>query len=136
MRRAPQPEFRQHRTIVGDGEFIPGATIAQDSTIREAIAFTSAQNGRIRFKSSVAGTLSGKWLRPGLMQRNAASFDDDDDLSTAAVATTGNPTDVAVAADTEALMDVSCAGEAWLLLEFVEPDVGAGTVTYCNVAQL
>ena len=135
MRRAPAPEFRQHRTLIG-GEMEPGATIAQDSVVREAIPFTSAQNGRIRFKSSVAGTLSAAWMRPGLQQRNAASFDDDDDLSTAAVGITGNPTDVAIAADTEGMMDVSCAGEAWLLLSFTEPDVGAGTVTYCNVAQL
>ena len=134
MRRPPQPEFRQHRTLNG-GAFAPGATIAQDSTIREAIAFASAQNGRIRFKSSVAGVLSAKWLRPSLDPAFSAQFDEDVD-GTAGVCVTGNPIDVAVSADTEALMVVDCAGEGWLLLEFTEPDVGAGTVTYCNVAQL
>lgn len=134
MRRPPQPEFRQHRTLTG-GAFAPGATITQDSTIREAIAFASAQNGRIRFKSSVAGTLSAKWLRPSLNPAFAAQFDEGVDGS-AGVCATGNPLDVGVSANTEVVMEVSCAGEAWLLLEFTEPDSGAGTVTYCNVAQL
>ena len=140
--RHPAPEFRMHKTI-SEGDFAPGAAFLQAATIRALVPLTSASKARIRFKASRAGTLAGKFLRPGIRGGEYASFWPADDLENAEVCTTGNPSDVSVTANTEAMMEfgtmaatTDLAGEAWLLLEFTEGNVGAGTVTYCNVSQL
>jgi len=133
-RRHPQAEFRQHKTLT-QGQFAPGATIAQGATIREAVPCASSQTVRLRFLTDVNGTLSASFLRPGLTLEEASTFDEELD-GTAEVTEAGNPDDVAVTGGTEALMEVTCAGEAWILLEFTEENVAAGTVTHLHVSQL
>lgn len=131
----PQPEYRMHKTVP-TGQFAPGATIAQDGTIRVAIPINSAGKVRFRFKCDVGGTLVGKFLSPGIIPGDYASFDNELD-GTDAVATTGLPADVTVTADTEALLEVNdLGGEAYLLVEFTEEDAAAGNVTYANYCQL
>jgi len=49
--------------------------------------------------------------------------------------TTGNPTQVAVTAGTEAVITYVGKGEGWLLIKFTGT-VGAGTITYCDVSFL
>lgn len=131
----PQPEFRPHKTI-STGEFAPGATITRAGTIRVAMAIVSAGKFRFRFKCDVAGTLTGKILSPGIDGGAFANFGNALDGNDA-VATTGNPADVNVTANTEALLEVSdLAGEAYILVEFTEDNSAAGVVTYANSCQL
>jgi hypothetical protein len=131
------PEFRQHQTI-SEGAFAPGAAFDLSATIREIIAVHSAAGFRFRLKASRAGTLSAAFLRPGIAEGQFNSFrgelDGSDD-----VCATGNPSNVAVTADVEALLEIGAGGiigEAYLLVEFTEGGVGAGTVTYANHCQL
>lgn len=131
----PQPEYRMHKTI-SSGEFAPGATIAQDGTIRAVIPIASAAKVRVRFQCDVGGSLVGKFLSPGLVPGDYTKFGEELD-GTDAVATTGLPAAVTVTADTEALLEVNdLSGEAYLLIEFTEADVAAGTVTHANYCQL
>lgn len=134
-RRHPQPEFRQHRTVL-EGDFAPGATILQGATARIAIPCASAQTLRIRLKLDRAGTMAGSFLLPGTKAGEEAKFDVGDDLSTAAKTTSGNPSNVAVTANVEALMEVDVAGEAWFLLEYTEGGAGDATVDQLSYSQL
>lgn len=49
--------------------------------------------------------------------------------------TTGNPTQVAVTAGTEAIITYTGKGEGWLLIKYTGA-TGAGAVTYCDVSTL
>lgn len=134
MRTTPQPEFRQHKTV-SQGDFAPGTAIAQGETARVAIPVASATKLRFRMKASRAGDLDASFLRPGIQAGEYSRFDEELD-GTAEVLTTGAPTTVAVSADTEALIEVDCAGESWVLVEFTEGGVGAGVITWANYCQL
>lgn len=135
MLKHPQPEYRQNRSVAA-GQFAPGAAIAQAATIRVAIPVASAGRFRFRFKTDVAGVLTAAFLRPGATAATWVQFENDLD-GTDPVSTSGNPLDVAVAADTEALMEIlDLAGEAYVLLSFTEENSGAGTVTYANYCQI
>lgn len=135
MIQHPQAEYRSHKTL-SDGQFAPGAAIAQAAVIREIIPVSSAGRFRFRFKCSVAGTLNARFLSPGIEDGTFVKFDDDVD-GTAAVSTTGAPAEVAVIADTEAVLAMTdLCGEAYVLVYFTEENVGAGTVTYANHCQL
>jgi hypothetical protein len=48
--------------------------------------------------------------------------------------TTGNPSQVAVTAGTEAIITWTGKGEGYLIIKYTGA-VGAGTITYCDVAQ-
>lgn len=131
----PQPEFRQFRTV-NAGAMMPGAAIAQNATVRCIIPVASAQKVRLRFIASIAGSLQVAFLMPGVLAGEYSTFDDALD-GTAPTSVAGiETTSVAVSADTEAYIEVECAGEAYLLVEFVEPNTAAGTVTQLAVSQL
>lgn len=130
-----QPEYRQHKTV-SQGQFAPGATIAQAGVIRMAIPINTAGRFRFRFECDVAGALTGKFLTPGLSAGAWDKFDNELD-GTDRVATTGNPDPVVVTANTEAVLEITdLCGEAYLLVEFTEENVAAGTVTFANFCQL
>ncbi len=131
----PQAEYRQHRTVF-QGQFAPGATIAQAGTIRTIIPISSAGRFRFRFKCDVTGTLSAAFLRPGIEAGKLVQFENELD-GTDPVSTSGNPDDVTIAANVENVMEIlDLCGEAYVLLSFVEDDVAAGVVTYANYSQI
>lgn len=134
MRRHPQPEFRQHRTV-SEGDFAPGTAIAQADTARAVIPCASAQKVRVRLKTDVGGELTGAFLLPGLIPGDYAKFDEELD-GTARVTTSGNPAAVTVVGGTEAVLEVDCVGEAYLLVEFTEENVAAGTIEQLSHSQL
>lgn len=133
--RHPQAEYRQHRTVF-EGQFAPGATIAQDGTIRTIIPVASAGRFRFRFKCTVTGILSAAFLSPGIAEGTLVKFENELD-GTDPVSTSGNQADVEIAANTESVMEIlDLCGEAYVLISFVEGDVAAGVVTYANYCQL
>lgn len=135
MLPAPQPGYLAHKTIPKD-QFAPGAAIAKNAAIRVAIPITSAGKFRFRFKCTVTGTLKAEFLSPGVLAGTYNSFQNELD-GTDPVATTGNPADVTVSANTEALMEINdLAGEGYVLITFTEANVAAGVVTYANYCQL
>ena len=140
MLPTPQPEYRRHQSV-DRGEFAPGAAIVQASTIRTIVPIASAGRFRFRFKCDVNGTLSADFLRPSIQAGKYASFDEDPNedgsYADAEVCSTGAPDDVAVTADTEAVLEVTdLCGESYILVSFTEADEGAGNVTYANHCQL
>lgn len=135
MLQHPQAEYRSHKTI-SSGQFAPGAAIAQSGVIREIVPINSAGRFRFRMKATVGGTLNARFLRPGIQDGTFVKFDDDLD-GTAAVLTTGAPTEVTVTPNTEAVMEITdLCGEAYVLVYFTEAGSAAGTVTYANTCQL
>ena len=138
MLPTPQPEYRRHQTVA-TGQFAPGATITLGGSIRTIIPIASAGRFRFRFKCSVAGSLTGKFLRPSIEDGKTASFEEDEagDYASAEVGATGHPDAVVVVADTEALLEVTdLCGESYILVTFTEEGSAAGTVTYANSCQL
>lgn len=131
-RSIPASRFRTHAAFPGTA-FAEGAAIAQAGTIAVAVAVGSSSRCRFRFKASVAGTLSATFLRPS----EGNKFEDGLFGGDAArLCESGNPDDVAVVADTEAVMEFDVYGESWVLFQFTEENVAAGTVTHANVAQV
>ena len=131
----PQAEFRQHRTVF-QGQFAPGAAIGNAAVIRVAIPTASAGRFRFRFKCSVNGALNAAPLSPGILSGKLVEFENELD-GTDPVATTGVPTQVAVTANVEAMIEMpDLSGEAYVLVWFTEEGVTTGTVTYANYCQL
>lgn len=113
---------RPHRELKSPaaGVLGTGAALANGTAISVVIPIAGAAVFFARFKASVAGTLSCAFLRP--------------DGTTAY--TTGNPTDVAVLANTEARLTIDTLyGESQLKITFT-PSAGPGTVTFLDVGQL
>ena len=146
MQQHPQTEYRMHKTVHGNAaagaeagaveQFRVGGAITKAGTIYTFVPVASASKMRFRFKSDVGGTLSAAYLSPGIIPGQFTRFGDlkdGNDLVTA----TGNPADVTVTGNVEAMMEINdMAGEAWVLISFTEADVAAGTVTYANHCQL
>lgn len=94
------------------GSLYAGATVANGVTYQRRINIGGASSARVRFKCSAGGTLKCSFMDP---------------LGQSAY-TTGNPSNVTVTANVEAMIDTnSIYGEGWALIEFVSG--GAGTVS-------
>lgn len=135
----PQAEFRRHHTV-STGEFAPGAPIAQAGVIRTLVPIWSSSRVRIRFEADVSGNLRALIPPPGLVPGRYVHWDDD--LEALAAISAEGPSDKGVAINAEVIMELGTvdsgyelAGEAYVLLEFTENDLGAGTVTHCIVSQ-
>lgn len=133
----PKAEFRRHRTLTG--EFAPGAAIAQAGFIRQLIPVWNASRVRIRFEASVSGNLRASIPLPGIVAGELVDWPDDVD---AQVLSADSPVEtVVVAANTEVVLELGTAGnyelcgEAYILLEFQEDNLAAGTVTKASCSQ-
>lgn len=120
--RHPSFGARDHRTV--GGTLADGVALATGVAVSALIPLAGSSRFRIRIKASAAGTLSSAFVRPGTTGFDAASL-----------YTTGNPTDVAVVANTETKLEISeHYGEALLLLTYTPS--GNGTLTFCDVCEL
>jgi hypothetical protein len=142
MLKHPQSEYRPNQIIWGDAsgddeeQFRPGGAITKNGSIYTIIPVASGGKFRMRFEASVGGTMVSAYLKPGITPGLYKSFYHAKDGSDP-VTTTGNPADVTVTADTEALLEINdLSGEAYLLVKFTEANVAAGTVTSANICQL
>lgn len=96
-----------------------GATVANATTYQCPINCGGASSVRARFKSDIGGTLALSFVRPDGKTKYTA----------------GNPTNVAVTANTETLIDSNTVyGEGWALLEFTAS--GSGSITMLDVMAL
>lgn len=137
----PPAQFHRHHTI-GSGDFAPGAVIAIGATLRALIPVWSSTKVRIRFLATVAGELRALIPLPGVEAGKLADWADEDLDALAAEASPG-PTQVVTVADTEAIIelgtatsDFELAGEAYVLLEFENTAVGAGSIIQVTVSQV
>ena len=101
------------------GTLYAGATVANGVTYQRRINIGGASSARVRLTVSANGTLKFSFMDP---------------LGVTAY-TTGNPSNVAVTAGTQAVIDTnSIYGEGWALVEFVSS--GSGTVSLFDVFAL
>jgi hypothetical protein len=98
------------------GTLYEGATVVSGTPVEAVVVCAGASRGRVRFKSSAAGTLALLFLRPnaGVVPYEA-----------------GQPSTVSVTANTETLLTTDAiAGEARALIRFTPS--GNGTVSTCD----
>lgn len=108
----PNPAQRRAAHVLWEGN-----ALANGVPITAYIPLSGAQNARVRFKASCAGTLKAEYVRP---------------TAARAVYAAGQPATVAVLAATETGIDVDASfGDAEALITFTPGD--DGTVTYCDV---
>lgn len=114
---APNPlDGRPYGSVAG--ALADGAAVASGIAVSVLVATAGLARFRIRFQASVAGTLAFTFCRA-------------DTANTAY--STGNPDDVDVTADTEAVLEVETHyGEGIGRVTFTPDD--DGTVTYCDFA--
>jgi len=86
------------------------------ASAKEVLPVLGIRKVRVRAKTSAAATLKVRAVRP--------------DSATATVS--GNPVDVALAANTENVIEMTLCGEAFIEVEILM-GVGNGTVTYVDV---
>lgn len=102
-----------------------GAACTNGTRIVEIVALGSSAFAAVRMKATCAGTLSFHFLGP------------DTNAETGAFPTecaTGNPTDVAVGANTEAIIQPAPNGEEYGLVIFTPS--GSGVITYVDYASI
>lgn len=129
--RAPDDIARPSRRLTG--QLAAGAATSNGGVLWEAIAVRGSARVRARILTATnGGTIDLVFVGPNF----------DPGTPTAAYAsivgtkyTTGNPTQVAVTAGTEATIVADCYGEGYLLVVFTG-SVGAGVITFCDVSQL
>lgn len=137
MARTPGHGPHAHVTLRADAlhtasssQLAAGAALANATAVYHVVQIHGSAKVAVRLKASVAGALDLEPIRH--WEWNAES---DPDGSTASAYTTGLPTQVAVSANTEALIEYTCKGEAMVRIKFV-PSAGPGTVTYCDISQV
>jgi len=108
----PNPAQRRAAHVLWEGD-----ALASGVPITAYLPLSGAQNVRVRFKASVAGTLKAEYVRP---------------LGARTVYAVSQPDAATIVAATEAVLDIDASlGEAEALLTFTPSDTG--TVTFCDV---
>lgn len=98
----------------------------------EVIPIRGAARVKVRFKATNTGTLDLFFLGPGFDQDQASATAYASLLGT--IYTTGNPTQVAIVANTEAQIFSDCYGEGFAIVKFTGTATGA--ITYADVSQV
>jgi hypothetical protein len=110
------------------GALKAGATCANATAIAEYVAIPNKGDVRARIKATVGGTLSMHYMGP----------DVDVAAGTGTEYTTGNPTDVTVTANTEAMIDTGKDTDAHPIgegyVKVIYTPSGSGTITFCDVS--
>lgn len=93
--------------------------------MHEIVALGSSAFAAVRLKATCAGTLSFHFLGPDCNPETK---------SLGTECTSGNPTDVAVTANTEAIIQPSPNGEEYGVVRFTPS--GSGAITYVDYASI
>jgi len=100
------------------GAFAPAATLTNGVAVSVLIPLAGASRWRLRFKSSAPGSLACAYVRP-----DGTAY------------SSNNPSNVAVTADVETVMEVNeHFGEAQARLTFTPS--GDGAMTYADLSQV
>lgn len=111
-----------------------GTATANGTTIYEIVPVSGALRIRVRIKTATnGGTLDVFGLGPDFDLTQAQAGVAYGSL-TGTIYSTGNPTQVVVAAGTESKADIDLYGEEYVVLKF-SGTTGAGTITYVDVSQ-
>lgn len=102
-----------HREIAG--ALAAGAALTNGTPVVQTVSTGGAKTGTLRFLATAGGTLAFAWMRP---------------VGDTAYPT-GNPANVAVTADTEAVVALTVAGHGILRVTFT-PSAN-GTITHADV---
>lgn len=131
--RQPDDISRPARRMTG--ALAAGTATSNGGVLYEVIPLRGSARVRVRIKTATnGGTLDLLFVGPDFNQQqgvDAVAFAS----LTGTVYTTGNPTQVAVTAATEATIVSDCYGEGYAIVKFTGT-VGAGTVTYCDYSQV
>ena len=131
--RAPADESRPHRRLTG--QLAAGTATSNGGILYEVVPVRGSARLRVRIKTaSNGGTLDVFFVGPDFNQQQSGESGADGSL-TGTIYTTGNGTQAAVSAGTEAKIDVDCYGENYAIIKFVG-SVGAGTISYCDCSQV
>jgi|SRR6185312_3908722 len=110
------------------GALKAGAVCVASTAMSEYVAIPNKGDVRVRIKASVGGTISLHYMGP----------DVDVTAGTGTEYSTGNPADVTVTADTEAMVDTGKdtdahpMGEGYVKITYTPS--GSGTITFCDVS--
>lgn len=132
--RVPQLKSRPWRRLMQAGTnrgLGPALATANGGVRYEVVAVYGQAVLSVRIKTAAnGGTIDIVFVGPDFEP-------DQGDLAFASLVgtkyTTGNPTQVAVAAGTEAIIQAVCIGDGYAIIKFTGT-VGAGTISYCDVA--
>lgn len=119
-----QPELRPRPSFRVSGDLAVGASLSNGVVVDEIVPIAGSARLRVRFKASAAGALDVVLMGPNT----------NTDTEGGTQYSTGNPTQVAVSANTEAKIDVDLYGESWALIKYTPS--GSGTITYVDVSQV
>lgn len=113
------------------GNLAAAAAFVNTNILYEIVPVFGAAGVNARIKTAGAGgTIDIVFVGPDFDQNQAAA------TAYAALTgtkyTTGNPTQVAVVAGTEALIQSDCIGDGYAIIKFTA--TGTGTITYCDVS--
>lgn len=113
-------EVTVSKAVAGLSPLHSGVAVTNGNAVSALVRCAGASRGRVRFKSTGAGSLKLEFVRPGGSQRSGVT-----------VYGAGNPDAVAVTGGTETLLTTDAiAGEAMALITFT-PSAN-GTVTFCD----
>lgn len=115
------------------GGLAVAAAFVNTNVLYEVIPVRGAAKVRVRFKATNTGALDLIFVGPDFNQQQAV-----DGVAFASLTgtsyTTGNPTQVAIVANTEAKIDSDCYGEGYVIIKFSATATGA--VTFCDASQI
>jgi hypothetical protein len=134
MKRHPDPtvqRFSMFLTAFQGTDSVSSDSDGYDFSTQQTIPCSGAARIRGRYKGSVPGTLKMRFV--------GHDFDPEqpDEPGNGTEFTTGYPTDVVVAADTEAVIEADCYGEPYVRFIFeADEDYEEGSHTYLFASQV
>lgn len=129
--RTPPAKFRPSFRFKDASLLAPTTAFANTGIKYAIVPVFGAASVTVRIKTaSAGGTIDLFFVGPDFAPDQTAAYAS----LVGTIYTTGNATQVAVSAGTEALITIACAGENYVLVKFTGG--GTGTITYCDVCQL
>lgn len=145
-KRPPAPVWRPNARFglngfgaSGDGTYrslglAAGKATANGQVNYEVIPVSGCSTVSVRLKTATnGGTLDLFGVGPDFNPDQGIADNTAYASLTGTIYTTGNPSQVAITAGTEAIITYTCKGESYLVIKF-SGTVGAGTITYCDVS--
>jgi ABC-type phosphate/phosphonate transport system substrate-binding protein len=131
-RRHPDPTLSRFAIRLVTRALAVGAALTNGQNHYKTFPVSGSARVRVRFQATKGGTLKLRFVAPDFDVNLA---DATHALANGTEYSTGAPDDVAVSADTEAMIEADCYGEAYVRVNYV-PSTTGGVVTYCDISQV